>query len=151
MSSIPLEPSRALVPTHNGNVVTIGTHGQTAKLRNPWAVAGLTLCTLGIYHLVWYYKVNREMCDYGDAKTTDLGYSAVTSLMAITLGGIAFGIPALVSIFHTGKRVMGAQRVSGIRGASAFVFLLLSVIPIVNLFAGTYLQAQLNQVWRTVS
>lgn len=26
------------------------------KVRNPWAVALLPLITLGIYHLVWWYR-----------------------------------------------------------------------------------------------
>ena len=35
--------------------------GDEVKVRNPWAVALLPFVTLGIYHLVWWYRVNREL------------------------------------------------------------------------------------------
>jgi hypothetical protein len=114
------------------------------------AVVGLSIITLGIYYLVWYYKVNRELCDYGEAHQVDLGMSALTSLIAITLGGFLI-VPPFVSLFHTGKRVMGAQRIAGVRGASAALFLLVGLIPLIGwLIATPYLQSQLNKVWRAV-
>jgi Domain of unknown function (DUF4234) len=48
---------------------------ERVKIRNPWAVALLPLITLGIYHLVWWYRINRELHDYGEAKGEDLGQS----------------------------------------------------------------------------
>lgn len=44
--------------------VRITDRGRTAKIRNPWAVPLLSVITLGIYYLVWYYKINREMSDW---------------------------------------------------------------------------------------
>ena len=38
----------------------IGRSGYRVKLRSPWAVALLPFITLGIYHLVWWYRINRE-------------------------------------------------------------------------------------------
>jgi hypothetical protein len=46
--------------------VQITDRGQNAKIRNPWAVAGLTWITRGIYQSVGYFKVNREMADWGE-------------------------------------------------------------------------------------
>ena len=42
------------------------------KVRSPWAVALLPFITLGIYHLVWWYKINKELKAYGEAKGYDL-------------------------------------------------------------------------------
>jgi hypothetical protein len=40
-------------------MVTIA--GQQYKKRNPLGVLGLTIITLGIYFLIWYYKINDEV------------------------------------------------------------------------------------------
>ena len=133
------------------NQVVIGSHGQLAKIRQPWVVPLLTLVTLGIYGCVWYYQVNREMCDYGEAHQRDLGQSASTSLMALLFGPLLFGIPTLVSFFHTGKRVMSAQSLAGLRGMSAAGFLLMHFIPLVgSLVSMVYLQSNINRVWERV-
>ena len=70
-------------------VVPVG--GGSAKLRNPWVVFLLILVTLGIYYLVWYYKTNRELVDYG------VGDSPGLSLVAITLGGFLI-VPPFATI-----------------------------------------------------
>ena len=128
------------------DTVQITARGQQAKIRNPWGVLGLTIITLGIYYLFWYFFVNREMSDWGERHKTDIGLSPGTSLVAITIGSIII-VPPYVSIFHTGKRMQLAQRVGGVHGGSGLTFLFLSIIPIVNLFAPVYLQSELNKVW----
>src|ERR1700733_14670294 len=65
--------------------VQITARGKQAKIRNPWAVGGLSLITLGIYYLFWYFYVNREMSDWGEEHKTDIGLSPGTSLVAITI------------------------------------------------------------------
>ena len=47
--------------------------GTTAKIRNPLGVIGLTLITLGIYFFFWWYFINREMKDLGQARGVDIG------------------------------------------------------------------------------
>ncbi len=126
--------------------VQITARGKRAKIRNPWGVLGLTLVTLGIYYLFWYFFVNREMSDWGEQHQTDIGLSPGTSLLAITIGGFVI-IPPYVSIFHTGKRMQLAQRVGGVHGGSGLTFFFLSIIPIANFFAPVYLQSELNKVW----
>ena len=126
--------------------VQITARGKQAKIRNPWAVGGLSLITVGIYYLFWYFYVNREMSDWGEEHQTDIGLSPGTSLVAITIGGIII-VPPYVSIFRTGKRMQVAQRVGGVHGGSALTFFFLSVIPIAHLFASVYLQSELNKVW----
>ena len=109
----------------------------------------MSLITLGVYHLFWYYFVNREMADYGRAHKTDIGMSPGMSLVAITIGWFVI-VPPFVSIFHTGQRMRLSQRVAGTPGGSPGLFFLLSIIPIANFFAPAYLQSELNQVWRTL-
>src|SRR5262245_59281352 len=41
--------------------------GVEVTKRNPWGVWGLTLITFGIYGIVWWYKINREVRDYSAA------------------------------------------------------------------------------------
>src|SRR3954453_17231476 len=86
-----------------------------AKIRSPWAPALLPFVTLGIYAIVWYYKINREMADLGRAKNTDeLGDSPLTSLMAVLFGWILLFIPTIISVVHTAQRIQRAQRLSGV-------------------------------------
>jgi hypothetical protein len=37
--------------------------GSHVKIRSPFGVFVLAIVTLGIYYLVWYFKVNREIRD----------------------------------------------------------------------------------------
>jgi len=53
------------------------------KIRSPWAAALLPIITLGIYHLVWWYRINRELRDYGKAKGYDLGQNPTNSVLAL--------------------------------------------------------------------
>ena len=60
---------------------------RTAKLRHPVAVPVLTVVTLGIYGIYWWYQVNREMVDLGQARNADgLGDNATMSLLAMFPG-----------------------------------------------------------------
>jgi hypothetical protein len=149
-SAIP-EPTQSgkAEPTGSKKKVVLTEHGATAKICNPWLVALFCVITLGIYYLFWYYFVNREMADYGEANKTDIGASPGMSVVAITIGGLII-VPPFVSVFHTGKRMRLSRRVAGIPGGSAGLFFLLSIIPIVSFFAPVYLQSELNGAWRTL-
>ena len=50
------------------HAVKVGDDTAIGKARRPWAVAMLCVLTLGIYACVWYYKINREVRDYGSAR-----------------------------------------------------------------------------------
>ena len=120
-----------------------------AKMRNPWAVLGLSLITLGIYYVFWWYFINREMRDVGNANGVDLGQSPGVSVLAITLGAFVI-IPPFVSIWKTGRRMEGTQRVVGVSGGNGPLFFLLEIIPIVSLFAPVYMQMELNKAWHAI-
>ena len=96
-----------------------------AKIRNPLGVVGLTIITLGIYGIFWYYFVNKEMASFGAAKNTDeLGDSPGTSVLAITLGALVI-VPAFVSIYHSWQRLNAGERLTSLSGMEAGLGLLL--------------------------
>jgi Domain of unknown function (DUF4234) len=92
-----------------------GTESQ-AKIRNPLAPALLPFATFGIYTLVWYFRINKELAAMGRARNTEeLGTSPVTSLMAIMFGWIII-VPPFLSFYNTWKRAAAAQRLFGVQG-----------------------------------
>jgi hypothetical protein len=131
------------------DIVHIPGSSGTAKIRKPWAVVVLSLITIGIYYLFWYYFVNREMRDLGRATNTDLGDSPGVSVLAITLGALII-IPPFVSIWRTGRRMEGAQGATGTSGGSGPLFFVLHVIPLISLIAPFYFQLELNKAWSTL-
>ena len=76
-------------------VALAGTEAR-AKLRNPLGVVGLSIITIGIYYIFWWYFINREMRDFGRARGTDLGQNPGNSVLAITLGALII-VPAIVT------------------------------------------------------
>lgn len=132
-------------------VVRIQGTTAEAKIRHPLAVFGLVFLTLGIYYLVWYYKVNREMRDLGRAVGQEdrLGRSPLTSLVAITIGWLIV-IPPFVSFWNTFRRIEAAQEIGGtterVNVVLGFILYLVGVIllPVEVIYA----QSELNRVWR---
>jgi Domain of unknown function (DUF4234) len=125
--------------------------GSTAKIRNPLGVLGLGLITLGIYHIFWWYFINREMADYGQANGVDLGDNPVMSVLAITLGALII-VPPFVSIFRTLRRIERAQNHAlGSNNIGVILLFILIFIPLVNLVVFPVMQSNLNQVWERVS
>lgn len=127
------------------NLVLRDNHAPV-KARGPIAVAVLSVVTLGIYFFVWWYKIHRELRDYGRSKGYDLGQSPATSTVAVTLGALII-VPALVSLYRGTRRVQGAERVAGtsdlLNGWIALVLYLVFHPAFV-----AYLQSQLNKVWQ---
>lgn len=115
------------------------------KVRNPWAVALLPLITLGIYHLVWWYKINKELKGYGEAKGYDLGQNPTNSVLALFPGGLII-VPALVTYWRGVKRVQGASKIAGREPVNGWISLILYLLLAPALWA--YLQVSLNNVWR---
>ena len=128
-------------------IVQIPNAASTAKIRNPLAVLGLGLITLGIYHIFWWYFINREMADYGRANGVDLGDNPVMSVLAITLGALII-VPPFVSVFRTLRRIERAQNHAlGSNNIAVILLFILIFIPLVNLVVFPMMQSNLNQVW----
>jgi hypothetical protein len=141
----------------------------SVKVRRPWAVAALTIVTLGVYSVVWWYKVNREMRDFGVARgDRELAASRPwRSLAAITLGHLIV-VPEVVTIVRTVRRVHAVERIgsAATRPAAAATALLLGSVAaslatalssaaalwplgVVLFAAGAALaQRRLNAVWQ---
>src|SRR4051794_41288957 len=115
------------------------------KVRNPWAVALLPIVTLGIYHFVWWYKINKELKAYGEAKGYDLGQNPTNSLLAL-VPGFLIVVPPLVSYWRGTKRVQAASRLAGQEAPNGWLGLVLYLLISPAFFA--YLQVSLNEVWR---
>jgi hypothetical protein len=130
------------------------------KERSPWGVFLIAIVTLGIYYLVWYYKVNREVRDFGQALTRrrmDPAWAERTNVspggavVAITLGGLLI-IPPFVSTWRTGNRIKAAQEGAELPDPmSVGAFFVLYLLALIFLpFEITYAQANLNRLWRHV-
>ncbi len=115
------------------------------KLRSPWAAALLPFITLGIYHLVWWFRINKELRDYGKAKGYDLGQNPTNSLLALFPGGLII-VPALITYWRGFQRVQGASRVAQKEPPSGWVGIILYFVISPAMWA--YVQMSLNDVWR---
>jgi hypothetical protein len=125
-------------------VALAGTDSR-AKLRNPLGVVGLSIITIGIYYIFWWYFINREMRDFGRARGADLGQNPGNSVLAITLGALII-VPAIVSMWRTCDRIQRTEEVAGVdRPANGpIIFILLLLIGPVGIW---YAQSELNKAW----
>jgi hypothetical protein len=124
-------PSRAGVPV---------AQGMQMKQRHPVGVwLGLPLITLGIYHLVWYYKIHSEMAHFDRRRVVPV---AGPMLVLLFLGWTA--IAPMISYFRTGKRIAESQRSAGLPvSCSPGIGLLLMFVFGLGIL---YYQAELNKV-----
>jgi hypothetical protein len=114
------------------------------KIRSPWAAALLPIVTLGIYHFVWWYRINRELHDYGRAKGYDLGQNPTNSLLALVPGFLII-VPPFVTYWRGVKRVIGASDLAGREPLNGWIALILFLLLPLGLWA--YIQVSLNEVW----
>jgi hypothetical protein len=121
--------------------VEIGTTGEAGKIRSFWVGLGLSILTFGIYSLCWYYFVNDELKDVGQAKgDQNLAQSSpAMSVTAVLVGGWVI-VPPLLSIYNYGQRIRRAQRLAGIprerqiNPTTAFLLLFPGVLLVVPYF-----------------
>ena len=126
--------------------VQIANTGSTAKIRNVVGVAVLTIITLGIYGIFWWYFINREMADYGSSLGTgELGDSPAKSTLALFPGGLVV-VPAIWTTVTTFKRVQASQRLS--RQPQLNGWLALVIYLVISPVLLSYMQSGLNGVWR---
>jgi len=104
--------------------------------RNFWIWYLLSIVTLGIAGLVWYYLINN------DAKklARNNAWSPALSVVAVTIGALVI-VPVFVSIWRTWSRVREATNADGMGAGTQFV---LCFIPIVSIAYSGYLQSKLN-------
>jgi hypothetical protein len=147
-SSSPDPSAAAGAPLATANHIPIAP-GSTAKIRGPVTVAILSIVTIGIYVLFWWYFVNREMADYGRTRgTNELGDSPTKSTLALFPGGLIV-VPAIWTTVTTFQRVQAAQRLNGqmpINGWLGFVLFLVFQPALYG-----YMQSGLNSAWRATA
>lgn len=112
------------------------------KTRNPWGVIGLSIVTLGIYWLYWYYKMNSEVGSHDP----QIEVSPATALLAQLLGFLGLGIPNLISAHNSADRVRRTQLNDGMQaGMNPLLALLLFLF--LGIFYPLYVQGELNEHW----
>jgi len=110
------------------------------KWRSPWLVWLVwPILTLGIYHLVWYYKIHSELLRLDPRQPIN----PTGSLLTIMFGWIII-VPPFVSYFNTGNRIATAQRAAGLQPtANPWIgFILVFIFGLTPL----YYQFELNKV-----
>ena len=146
-SSSPGQATAAAPPAHISGTVELAPDA-TAKIRNPIVVAILSILTLGIYIVFWWYYVNRELADYGRARNTnELGDSPGMSTLAVFPGALVV-VPALWTGVTTFQRIQRAQRMHGQSPINGWLGLVLYLVIFPALFG--YMQSGLNSAWRAV-
>ena len=124
---------------------TVMIQGQPYLKRNPLGVLALSLITLGIYGLYWYYKVNEEIQRY----TNDQTISPSRSLLAV-IPGFLLIVPPFIAYYNTANHIVQMQQQ---RGMASQISPALVVIIALVLWIGmaAYVQEHLNRVWESAS
>ena len=115
--------------------------GQQYKKRNPLGVLGLTLLTLGVYFLYWYYQINGEL----KRALKDDTISPTRSLMAMIFGWLII-VPPFIAMYNTAKHVQELESGRGVVQTvePALTIVLMFLLSFVN---GMYIQEHLNRAW----
>lgn len=143
--------------------------GSSVKVRNPAVVVALSVVTVGIYLAVWWFKVNRELRDFGKARgDADLAETRPgRSVVAITVGSLLL-VPPIVSAVRTVGRMKAAEALGGPerRGAGFITATLVAAVvlgraslldagyapalasAVAWLAGAALLQSRLNRLWR---
>lgn len=140
MTGLQPEHSAPSVGSSNGDGPIPVASGLAMKRRNPAAAWLLwPILTVGIYHLVWYFKIHKEMAEFDRRRAVPVaGPMLVLLFLSWTV------IAPLVSYYNCGARIRAAQRAAGLHakcspGLGTFLMLLFGI--------GTlYYQLQLNEV-----
>lgn len=114
--------------------------GQTYKKRSAVAVWLLPFVTLGIYHFVWWHKINNEARRFLGDRSIKPG----VAVLALIPGFILI-LPPYVSVYRTAGRVRRMQRQAGLTElATPWIALILAFIFSLH---SLYLQLELNKLW----
>ena len=127
--------------TRHGTDGAAGMTGRAGKTRNIWLTWLVwPFLTLGIYHLVWWYKINREARDFDE----NIAVEPLLSLLAIAIGWIII-VPPFVSVYRTGERIAQMQEDAGMeRSCNGWIGLVLSFFASLH---SLYYQYELNRIW----
>ena len=124
---------------------TVTIDGQRYLKRNPLGVLGLTIITLGIYGLYWFYKVNEELKRF----ERDDSISPARSLLAV-IPGFLLIVPPFIAYYNTANHVLKDEERLGIQSQISPA---LTVVIVLVIWMGmaAYVQEHLNRVWDAAS
>jgi len=127
--------------------------GARVKERDIGLVGLWHVLTLGIYNWFWYYAINRELRDFGEARGDGelaKGNPAM-SLLAVTLGWLLI-VPPFVSWWRCVRRIQRAQGIAERPPLSGWAIGGLYVLGLLIMFAWiaipVLVQDALNGVWK---
>jgi hypothetical protein len=148
MSTTPTPARSVSIPPRPTGTVQLPT-GAVVRFRDPFMVAILSIVTLGIYTVFWWYQINRELADYGASRRTDeLGTDPVTSTIALFPGSMLV-VPGIWTMVTTFQRVKAAQRLTGQAELNRWIGLVLALLLSPALYG--YMQDGLNAAWTAAS
>ena len=114
--------------------------GYEFKKRSPLGVWGLTIITITIYGLVWYFKINREAKEYLGDESIRPGVSVLA-----LFPGFLLIVPPFISIYRTGERIDRMQEKAGVQQQVTPALGLLTYL--VYSLHTAYYQSGLNKIW----
>ena len=119
------------------------------RIRNRWVQFTLSFVTLGIWYLVWYYRLCRDLNDLShEFDEPRLRNDPAWNLAAVSVGGWLI-VPPAISWLRTFRRIAVAEEAVGsdmhLRIPVAFVLVVLGYIfaP----FEILIVQAHINRIW----
>jgi hypothetical protein len=134
-------------PAHDTTV-----DGVTVKIRDPWRVGIFTLITLGIYGLVWFYMINRELNDWAKAR----GVHGVAGNPVLATIGYLIPVVNVGVWIWTLARIRRAQAAvsSGppMSWGSTVIAAIVGLVPLVGVVIWhEHVQHHVNLVWQPVA
>ena len=126
--------------------LTVPGTGVTVKPRHPVAVGFLSLTI--VYLPFYWYLINKELKELGEARGIDLGTSPITSALAGSLGALVI-VPPYWTAYTTTERIKNAQIATGRKDWLEGWISLIVLIMLPPLMFGL-VQDQLNKVWQNL-
>lgn len=123
----------------------IDIRGATVTTKNPWALWILTFITLGIWGIVWWYRVNRELRDVSSAYDEHFRMPPAVSTVLMALWPLAV-LPAIVTCVISSIRARSLQQLIGTE--TGRVNPLIATLLLFLVFSHVwYIQRSLNATW----
>ncbi len=107
------------------------------KQRKPWLIALLSLCTIFVYTVIWWYQVQKDI-----KEETNNGIMAIGHLMIMLVPGVNI-VYYLIWICKVDSRLafVGAPR-----GNRAFWYILLTLIGLAPFVVFPMIQSKINNI-----
>jgi hypothetical protein len=127
---------------------SVEVNGARVAIRNPVALWILTFMTLGIFGIVWWWQLNRELRDMSRALERPLNTLPVVTTVLVAIWPLAW-IPGMIATYVGARHVRTMQegvatpgRIKPIVAALLFPLLFAQVI---------YVQRAANAVWQRLA